>query len=207
MNEMKKSNINALATQHIATQTEADFEATYRSLLAEYQAKLTYWSSTTSLSGSHDMQALFDDAFLSTTKAIAANGGDFVKLFHKSLHNRYNSLLRKLMVRRKYEQYEMDNGDEDTAMFEIASEFNLEAEITAKKKADQRQLIDSLLNGEDESTTAIIETFLSHPKPTATAIAKELGCHHSKVIRTLTRLAAKYDTKQYGSHRDYLVAL
>ena len=207
MNEIKKANINKLASKHTATKADADLEATYGALLAEYQSKLTYWSSTTSLSGSHDMQALFDDAFMSTTKAIAANGGDFVKLFHRSLQNRYNSLLRNLMVRRKHEQYEMDNGDEDTAMFEIASEFNLEEYVTAKKKADQRQLIDSLLNGEDESTTAIVETFLSHPKPTATAIAKELGCHHSKVIRTLTRLAAKYDSKQFGSHRDYLVAL
>jgi hypothetical protein len=207
MNEMKKSNINALATQHIATQAEADFEATYRSLYAEYQAKLTYWSTTTSLSGSHDMQALFDDAFISTTKAIAANGGDFVKLFHRSLHNRYNSLLRKLMVRRKYEQYEMDNGDEDTAMFEIASEFNLEDEINAKKRADQRQLIDSLLSDADETTTAIVATFLQHPKPTPTAIGKALGLHHSVVIRKLERLAGKFDARQHGEHRDYLVAL
>jgi DNA-binding IclR family transcriptional regulator len=68
-------------------------------------------------------------------------------------------------------------------------------------------LIDSLLNGADTTTTAIVEAFLAHPKPTATAIAKELGYHHSKVTRALNRLAGKFSTKQFGDYSDYLIAL
>jgi hypothetical protein len=98
------------------------------------------------------------------------------------------------------------NGTERTEI-EFIDDFNLEEQIIAKKKADQRQLIDSLLNGADETTTAIVATFLAHPKPTATAIAKELGVHHSKVTRALNRLAGKFSTKQFGDYHDFLVAL
>lgn len=99
------------------------------------------------------------------------------------------------------------NAGIDVTEIEFIDDFNLEEQITAKKKADQRQLIDSLLNGADETTTAIVATFLAHPKPTATAIAKELGVHHSKVTRALSRLASKYSTKQFGNYEDYLIAL
>jgi DNA-binding MarR family transcriptional regulator len=68
-------------------------------------------------------------------------------------------------------------------------------------------LIDSLLKNADETTTAIVATFLAHPKPTATAIAKELGLDHKQVTRALNRLAGKFSTKQYGDYHEYLVAL
>lgn len=103
-------------------------------------------------------------------------------------------------------RYENED-DENAATFEVVDEFNLEEHVTKKKRADQRKLIDSLLNGADETTTAIVEAFLAHPNPNATAIAKELGCHHSKVIRALNRLAGKFSTKQFGDYHDYLVAL
>ncbi|MED3845571.1 hypothetical protein [Peribacillus frigoritolerans] len=110
--------------------------------------------------------------------------------------------------RKEFEVYEKANDDEAaTSRFEIADEFNLEETVIAKKKADQLALIDSLLEGADEITIGVVRTFLNHPKPTATAIAKELGVHHSKVIRTLNRLAGKFSTKQHGDFRDYLVAL
>jgi RNA polymerase sigma factor (sigma-70 family) len=212
MNELKKLHINELVTKYTETKDEVIFENAYRSLLTEYQPKLNYWAATTAfLAGKHEAQELFDESFMRALASIEADGGDFVKLFNTSLHNRFKSLLRKLQVRRKREDYVFHSDDPEAATFELADEFNLEAtvltQLNAKKKADQRQLIDSLLSDADESTTAIVETFLSHPKPTATAIARELGVHHSKVTRALSRLAAKFDPKQYGSHRDYLVAL
>lgn len=211
MNELKKSHINHLVAQYNESKDEAQLAPIYRNLLAEYQAKLDYWTTTTFMAGSHEMQELFDDTFMKALEVIGNNGGDFVKLFHLSLGNRYKDLLRKLMVRRKHEQYETDNGDEDSAKVEIASEFNLEEHVSqkiyAKQKADQRQLIDFLVRGENERTTAIVQSFLNHPKPTATAIAKELGLDHKQVSRALNRLAGKFSTKQFGDYHDYLVAL
>lgn len=208
MNELKKLHINEMVTKYTETKDEVTFENAYRSLLTEYQPKLNYWAATTAfLAGKHEAQELFDEAFMRALASIEANGGDFVKLFNTSLHNRFKSLLRKLQVRRKREEYVFQSDDPEAATFEPADEFNLEESIIAKKKADQRQLIDSLLSDADESTTAIVETFLSHPKPTATAIARELGVHHSKVTRALNRLAGKFNSKQYGDYNDYLVAL
>jgi DNA-directed RNA polymerase specialized sigma24 family protein len=211
MNELKKSHINHLVTQYNEGKGEDQLTEIYRNLLAEYQPKLDYWTATTLMAGSHEMQELFDDTFMKALEVIGNNGGDFVKLFHLSLGNRYKDLLRKLIVRRKYEQYETDNGDEDSAKVEIASEFRTDEHVieklNAKQKDDQRQLIDFLVRGENERTTAIVQTYLNHPKPTATAIAKELGLDHKQVSRALTRLASKFDSKQYGDYSDYLVAL
>jgi hypothetical protein len=211
MNELKKSHINHLVTQYNEGKDEAQLAPIYRSLLAEYQAKLDYWTATTLMAGSHEMQELFDDTFMKSLEVIGNNGGDFVKLFHLSLGNRYKDLLRKLIVRRKYEQYEMDNGDEDSAKVEIASEFRTDEHViekfTAKQKADQRQLIDFLVCGENERTTAIVQTYLTTDLKTPTAIGNHLGLNHKQVIRTLKRLAGKFDSKQYGDYSDYLVAL
>jgi hypothetical protein len=211
MNELKKSHINHSVTQYNEGKDEAQLAPIYRSLLAEYQSKLDYWTATTLMAGSHEMQELFDDTFMKSIEVVGNNGGDFVKLFHLSLGNRYKDLLRKLIVRRKYEQYEMENGDEDSAKVEIASEFNLEEHVsqklTAKQKDDQRQLIDFLVRGENDRTTAIVQAFLTTDLKTPTAIGKYLGLDHKQVSRALKSLAGKFSTKQHGDYRDYLIAL
>jgi RNA polymerase sigma factor (sigma-70 family) len=211
MNELKKSHINHLVTQYHETKNEAQLAPIYRSLLAEYQRKLNHWTATTLMADSADIHELFDEAFMKSLETIGKNGGDFVKLFHLSLGNRYKDLLRRLQTRRKYEQYETDNGDEDSAKVEIASDFNLEETViermSAKQKADQRQLIDSLVCGENERTTAIVQAYLTTDLKTPTAIGKQLGLDHKQVSRALNRLAAKFNPKQHGNHRDYLVAL
>jgi hypothetical protein len=211
MNELKKSHINHSVAQYHKEKDEAQLVLIYRSLLAEYQSKLDYWTATTLMAGNHETQELFDDTFMKSLEVIGNNGGDFVKLFHLSLGNRYKDLLRKLVVRRKYEQYETDNGDEDSAKVEIAADISTEEQVieklTAKQKADQRQLIDFLVCGENERTTAIVQTYLTTDLKTPTAIGNHLGLNHKQVTRTLKRLAGKFDSKQFGSHRDYLVAL
>ena len=208
MKEQQKLNINHAVTTYIGTKADADLAKVYRDLLSEYQPKLTYWASSTYMANDHDMAEIFDDTFIKTLDVVESKGGDFVKLFHHSLHNRYKSLLRKLKIRRAREQYEIDReGEEEAATFEIADEYRFEEEIGAKQKSDQRQLITFLVRGENERTTAIVQAFLNHPKPTATAIAKEIGLDHKQVSRALNRLAGKFSTKQFGNYHDYLVAL
>ena len=208
MKEQQKLNINHAVTQYFGTKSDAALTQAYRDLLTEYQPKLSYWASTTYMANDHDMAEIFDDTFIKTLDVVESKGGDFVKLFHHSLHNRYKSLLRKLKIRRAREQYEIDReGEEEAATFEIADEYRFEEEIGAKQKSDQRQLITFLVRGEDDRTTAIVQAFLNHPKPTATAIAKEIGLDHKQVSRALNRLAGKFSTKQFGDYHDYLVAL
>jgi DNA-directed RNA polymerase specialized sigma24 family protein len=211
MNEQRKLNINHAVTQYIGTKADAALTQVYRDLLAEYQPKLRYWASTTYMANDHDMTAIFDDTLIKTLEVVETSGGDFVKLFNHSLHNRYKSLLRKLKTRRSFEQYEIDNGEEEAATSDIADDFNLAEEVTEglsrKKKNDQRMLIEFLVSGENQRTTAIVQTYLSTELKTPTAIGKHLGLDHKQVSRALNRLAGKFSTKQFGDYHDYLVAL
>lgn len=154
----------------------------------------------------HDTRALYEDILMRCIERFDGKS-DFTHFFNAAISLERRGFNRKNVKRYDREVFSVDDDDEKAATFQIADEFNLEDYITAKKRADQRQLIDSLLNGADSTTTAIVEKFLAHPKPTATAIAKELGVHHSKVTRALNRLAGKFSTKQFGDYHDYLVAL
>jgi DNA-binding PucR family transcriptional regulator len=162
----------------------------------------------------HDITGLFHDVIQKVLNSLRNNaGGDFVKLFVVSLGNEYKSLLRKLRTRRKYELYDGHDNDDDsnTAMFEtLKDEFDLEEHVIKKKEADQRELIDFLTDPakvSDETTTAIVETFITNDGPTTpTAIGKKLGLHHSTVIRKIERLAKRFDERQFGNYRDYLLA-
>jgi hypothetical protein len=210
MNEQQKLNINHAVTQYIGTKADATLTQVYRDLLAEYQPKLDYWASSTYMANDHDMTALFDDTFIKSLSVVEEKGGDFVKLFNHSLYNRYKSLLRKLRTRRTYEEYAFDfvwEGEQEAATFEIADDYRFEEHIDGKQKDDQRQLIDFLVRGENERTTAIVQAFLSTDLKSPTAIGKHLGLDHKQVSRALSRLAAKYSTKKFGDYREFLVAL
>ncbi len=207
MKTNQKQNINEQMLDYLSTGDPATFEEGYSALRAKYQRQLERWEMTTSGVNEHDLLELFDDTLLKTLAALGQDEGHFEKLFHRSLYNGFKSLLRKIRTRRDFEEYEAATSDEDAATFEIADEFDLEEHVVQKKEADQRQLIDSLLSDADETTTAIVESFLQHPKPNPTAIGKVLGVHHSTIIRKLERLAANFDSKQHGDYRDYLVAI
>lgn len=148
----------------------------------------------------HSVKAVFDDTLLNVLRRYES-GNDFLRYFKSSWRRRRASLYEDTKRLRENEGYE-----EDDMTFALIPDDNTVVPF-AKKKADQLALIDFLLSDADETTTAIVETFLQHPKPTPTAIGKVLGLHHSVVIRKLERLAGKFDSKQYGEYRDYLVAL
>ncbi|WP_088322564.1 MarR family transcriptional regulator [Bacillus cereus] len=215
MKEEQKLNINKMVNDYLRTGDDFIFTDLYTSLSEVYRDKLRYWSTSTYMANEHDITGLFHDVIQKVLESLRNNaGGDFVKLFAVSLGNNYKSLLRKLRTRRKYELYEGpdSDGEENTAMFEtIADDFDLEEHVTKKKEADQRKLIDFLSDPaevNDETTTAIVESFLSseNKTPTPTAIGKMLGLHHSTVIRKIERLAKRFDERQFGSYQDYLLA-
>ncbi|MED1088303.1 AsnC family protein [Bacillus mycoides] len=214
MKDEQKLNINEMANDYLRTGDDFIFTDLYTSLSEVYRDKLRYWSTSTYMANEHDITGLFHDVIQKVLNSLRNNaGGDFVKLFAVSLGNNYKSLLRKLRTRRKYELYDgPDSGEEEnTAMFEtIADEFDLEEHVTKKKEADKRELIDFLVDPAkvtDETTTAIVESFISNDGPTTpTAIGKKLGLHHSTVIRKIERLAKRFDERQFGNYRDYLLA-
>jgi hypothetical protein len=203
---MNSQQLNKLVIKYQRDRSDETFAQIYAMVSTNWRSLETVGKSVKA-SGA-EVLALYEDTLLRCIEAHKT--GDFEHFLNQSIKRRRTDIYRKKKRLTEFEVFaapvENEDGSE-AANFEIADEFNLESHITAKKKADQRQLIDSLLNGADETTTAIVEAFLAHPKPTATAIAKELGYHHSKVTRALNRLAGKFSTKQFGDYHDYLVAL
>jgi hypothetical protein len=209
----RQSNIEELVRKYKATNDEGLFLEVYKLLRRKYRGTLSYWGATTSGVNEHDILALFDDTLYKVLGTFTE--GSFVKYFGVALKRSFFSLLRKLKTRRTYEMYESVWSNEDsknTAMFDtIASDYDLENDVLRKRKADQRKLIDYLTGpGQtlDAETTAIVKAFLSYEgnRLTPTAIANQLGLHHTTIIRKLTRLAKRYDEQQFGDHRDYLLA-
>jgi RNA polymerase sigma factor (sigma-70 family) len=206
--------INNLANRYVATNDDTVMSSMYKTLASEIGLKLRKWESSTYLAESHDITDLFHDAFLNSLDKLKADGyGDFVKIFMRSLHNNYKSLLRKLYTRRKREKLfgfsEEDN--DDIPEIHLASTQNIEDDYIKQEEIktddDKRQLINVLTENCDSLTTAIVNEYLgckSGERPTPTAIGKKLGVHHEKVKRTLRKLMKQYDERQFGSTDAYL---
>ncbi|MEY8188612.1 hypothetical protein AB4X15_02915 [Peribacillus simplex] len=205
---MNNQQLNNLVVRYQTERSEESFGELYAEVTKGWRSLSTVAKSVRASEA--EITAAYDDVLMRCIEAYdITQGHDFINLLNRCIWRERRGIYRKKQTLNKFEVYEKANDDDEaaTSKFEIADEFNLEETVIAKKKADQLALIDSLLEGADEITIGVVRTFLNHPKPTATAIAKELGVHHSKVIRALNRLAGKFSTKQHGDFRDYLVAL
>jgi DNA-directed RNA polymerase specialized sigma24 family protein len=204
---LNNAKLNKLVQDYQNDRSDATFAQLYEMVSPNWRSLDTVGKSVKA-SGA-EILAAYEDTLLNCIESYDGRT-DFINLLNRSIRFKRSDIYRKKKRLSEFEtlwRHEEGNEEGSAYEFEIKDDFNLEEQIIAKKKADQRMLIDSLLKGADETTTAIVETFLQHPKPTATAIAKELGVHHSKVLRTLNRLAGKFSTKQYGDYHDYLIAL
>lgn len=100
--------------------------------------------------------------------------------------------------------------DKDAPSSEIPDDYNIEDHVLKrlykKKEADQRQLIDFLLESttiqSDPVMVAAIDGIMRGE--TVNAIAKSLGLPRNTVDRKLKRLARFYDPDKHGDIRDYL---
>lgn len=202
---MKNLKLNNAVLEFQRSRSDESYAIIHEATIEKVNGKLEKIASSVR-SNYPDTRALYEDVLMRCIERFDGKS-DFTHFYNAAVALERRGFNRKNTKHYYREQLTVDKDDDEAVNFEIKDDFNLEEEITAKKKADQRQLIDSLLNGADETTTAIVATFLAHPKPTATAIAKELGVHHSKVTRALNRLASKFSTKQFGDYHDYLIAL
>jgi hypothetical protein len=203
---MNSQQLNNLVLDYRNDRSDETFAQIYAMVSTNWRSLETVGKSVKA-SGA-EVLALYEDTLLRCIEAHKT--GDFEHFLNQSIKRRRTDIYRKKKRLTEFEVFaapvENEDGSE-AANFEIADEFNLEDYVLKKKRADQRKLIDHLLNGADAKTTAIVEAFLASEKSSPTAIGEALGLHHSTVIRTLKRLAGKFDSKQFGSHRDYLVAL
>jgi hypothetical protein len=204
---MNNEKLNGLVTKYQTDRSEETFAEIYSIVSSTWRNLDAVGKSV--YSNASEMLATYEDMLLACIE-VYDGSGNFSHLLNRYIWRKRNDIYKVNKARRKYmadiTPLVNDDGSE-AATYEPEDDFLIEDYLTAKKKADQRQLIDFLLTGADETTTAIVETFLQHPKPTPTAIGKVLGIHHSVVIRKLERLAGKFDARQFGDYSDYLVAL
>jgi hypothetical protein len=195
----------------ISYQTSGD-EATFNEIYAEVITKGARAFETIGKSiraDKHETFALYEDTLL---RCIGKYDGstDFIKFYRSSVARARTDVYRKkkkLSERETAWKYQEGEEEGSAYLFEIADDFNLEETATQTKEADQRQLIDFLTKDSDATTKAIVEAYRTQTKSSALAIAKDLGMHHYTITRKLEKLAGKFDSKQFGNHQDYLVAL
>ncbi|MDR7001618.1 hypothetical protein [Neobacillus niacini] len=203
---MNNQQLNNLVLKYQNDRSDETFTQIYEMVSANWRSLETVGKSIRA--SKDEVIAAYQDTLMSCIEKYDGRA-DFINMLNRSIRFKRNDIYRKKKRLSEFEVYAapVENDDGSEVAFEIADEFNLEDFITAKKKADQLALIDYLLSDADAKTIGVVNEFLQHPKPTATAIAKVLGLHHSTVIRTLERLAGKFDSKKYGDYSDFLVAL
>jgi hypothetical protein len=201
--------LNDLVIEYQKTKDESIFNQIYE-IVSKKWVNLHFVGKSL-LSDEHEATALYEDTLMRCIELF--NGkGDFINYYkaglRKSRANLFNKYRRRFKVVVPMEENieESDDSDDSIAatIENIPDLYTTEEIAFQKTEADQRQLIDFLVSGADATTTAIVEAFLAHPRPTPTAIGRKLGLHHSVVKRKLERLAGKFDAKQFGDYRDYL---
>lgn len=157
---------------------------------------------------SEDFESAMTEALWRAHQAFDPERGDpFEALARRSMNNAaINVITRKHgnYSRRVYATLDAPE-TEDSPKSEVADEVTVESTFfTRNKRADQRQLIDSLCDPRqvDYDTTRIVSMFPQYES--ITALAKALGLHHETVSRKLKRLSRRYDANRFGDLREYL---
>lgn len=204
MVEDLKEKLNSYITEYKLTGCEYSFSKIYEILIERHSLKFNAIARSLRATA-HEVRALYEDVLMKCIRDF--NGKfDFENYYNFSIRNKRANMYRDRKTRLNYEVVNNFGKDEESAAtLEPVDEESPESIYFTKKRADQRQLIDSLLEKADETTRQIVETFLGCDRPNPTAIGKRLGLHHSTVIRKLEKLAGSFDTKQFGNYRDYLV--
>ncbi|MCY8047607.1 hypothetical protein [Bacillus haynesii] len=202
-----KEKLNSMVLNYQKTRSNTSFTEIYDLTITPMRS--TFEEVARSLRASvPEVLALYEDVLMNCVASYSGEH-DFENYFKFSLKNKRANLYRNKKKRHQNEVLECglsSNGDEGAATLRVVAEDTPENLFFRKKRADQRQLIDNLVEKSDETTKVIVETFLACERPTPTAIGKKLGVHHMTVIRKLEKLAGYFDTQQFGDYRDYLFA-
>jgi DNA-directed RNA polymerase specialized sigma24 family protein len=205
---MNNQKLNNLVVTYQSTRSDETFTAIYEMVSPhwKYSKKIAQSLRT----GQHEVAALYEDVLLKCIERFDGKS-DFMNFFKACVVRKRADVYEKNKRQHYYEVYEEPTeGDEGESLLaatieQIADPIDRHEEVT--RKADQRQLIGILLDGEDEVTTAIVKSYLANPKASNRSITKQLNLNHqSQVSRTLKRLAGKFESKNIGNKTDFLMA-
>lgn len=153
----------------------------------------------------NDADEIFDKVILSLSRK--ASIADFGRTMSSALKKERLQFFRN--ERRRQNRYKMSIDDDESPYSDTTDDASdVESAVLSKlqkKEADQRQLIDFLVNDPgqvDHDTTLIVSQFSQYDS--ITALAKALGMHHEFVKRKLRKLARRYDANRFGDVSEYL---
>lgn len=212
---MTEEQLNSLAETYRLTGSDQSFMALYNATSKERATnrRMMYRMGYTD---EGDADAVFIDTFYRVIRREIT--GSFGRFLSRSLKNARIDFDRKERLRRQREVslYEpisnepMDEDDAGAPTLEAVLKacdygpYNTAREALNKmKRAEQRQLLDSLLESADSLTAAIIAS-IDRYGHNYTAIANSLGITKCRPKRRLEALARKYDEKRFGDINDYL---
>jgi RNA polymerase sigma factor (sigma-70 family) len=205
---MENQKLNNLVTTYQSTRSDEIFTAIYEMVSPywKYSKKIAQSLRT----GQHEVEALYEDVLMKCIERFDGKS-DFMNFYKVCVVRKRADVYEKNKRQQRHEIFEEANeGDEGesllAATIEQLADPNDQHEASIRK-ADQRQLIGILLDGEDEVTTAIVTEYLANPKASNRSIAKQLNLtHQSQVSRTFKRLAGKFESKNLGTVSDFLSA-
>jgi DNA-directed RNA polymerase specialized sigma24 family protein len=201
---MNNEKLNNLVNDYQTHPTDETFTAIYEIVSPhwKYSQKIAQSLRT----DAHEVVELYQDVLMKCIERFDGNS-DFMNFYKVCVVRKRADVYEKNKRRQEFEIYdEAESEDSIAATIErIADPTDYHEEVT--RKADQRQLIGILLDGEDELTTAIVKSYLANPKATMRNIARDLNLNHQSVVsRTFKRLAGKFESKNLGNYRDFLYA-
>lgn len=205
--ENKKLNMMVLEYQN--TRNDDVFSGIYNEVMEKIHHTSVKVAKSIS-AAPEEVIAIYQDTLIKCVEKYDGSG-NFRNFFNASaaLSRRYLNRTKQRIVKNEcfYEDLSKANDESEAATFDIRDEFDLEHAVVSTKKADQWQLIDFLTKDCDAETTAIVQAYMTLPKPNPLAVEKATGICRKKVARKLNRLAARFSTKQFGDYTDYLIAL
>ncbi|KQL18819.1 hypothetical protein [Cytobacillus solani] len=214
---MREQQLNSLVIKFQDNGCDLVFEDIYNELLSGIKYASSKIAKSMGVS-QEDVIALYEDTLLHCINKWNPVG-DFRNFFQFCVKRARARMIRDRKSLHDHEMFfndlSSDFGEEDGKEYDIASNYNLEEDVLAKRKADQLALIDHFLSDGESETTAIVQIALTYepsnsvgrPMKLEKFVATQLGIDKRTVKRKFERLAGKFDSKQFGSHQDYLVAL
>jgi len=157
-----------------------------------------------------DVESMINEKLLDLVWMYDRSRGNFVNLLNYVIKNGCIDLTRRKQYEESNRQDVMieDDDGELNELYEIVEvetttdEDDIVTEI--RKKLDQRQLIQSLIQKADEPTKATISAFLSTTTYRQAAKALNVACHKTIKAR-IRRLSTAFDQKGFGNYQDYLI--
>lgn len=195
---MTQDEVNSYVLEYKRTGCPDKFNTLYKVLMERLKSKQSYDIRVRGMD-THEAVALYDDTIMEAIRYYRE--GSFLKLLYMRLKSRRIDLhrMRKRKIASNYDMVDLSSVDilEDNDRDRVDT-----PEESVIKKEDQRQLISFLVARQDDFTVTVAKLIPSFDSPTA--IAKELGVHHSKVGRSLDRLRNRFDANRFGELREYL---